>query len=544
MLSKKLLSLAEDDPNVVVSDLANFSESYTGSYSSFDDPVIEFSEISKIREDVMIGADMNFSIGGDHDLRDSRRTSRPSQLERERNVLRNDPYRRSSNKSGDTEVYATDRIPLVTYRRMANDATIGLGMDLLAGLVASLKYTVKLPDKEETRFLRAMYDRHHNYLVSEMVRKGRQNGFCFGQKRWFRRVIAVDYMDGEERKTSRKSMIDLREVKMINPEGNVRYYVGKDEKIKYVEQDQTNGRIRVGRHMLFWFTHGSNFGSPFGVSTFKRAYPYWHYYKVIFQYALRHLEKVGSPHLEGRYPEGNSTVGAGSSRRRVPNKKVILKMVEAIKSTGGVAMPNERDEKGNYLWSLEYKYPDSNSAANYIEILSYLDDKKLQSNSIPDAVLRSKSNYSETDAKVEILMVNIEDFLNQAETTLRQDILEPMVSYNFGVEKIDMLEFGFDRGALGRRKMLKELLTQYLRVADNQEGLAIDTWIDFKSVLNELGAPTLTRDELFIKDEASKSKDLVAEAQKQEDDNNREVNRVNPSPRPKERSADRKQVGE
>tara|TARA_Y100000034_G_scaffold130321_2_gene188471 strand:+ start:5159 stop:6817 length:1659 start_codon:yes stop_codon:yes gene_type:complete len=548
----RLKEVASADPTIKnISHFMEFSERFSESFED-ETEAVQFTALGRSpspfsdRDDRGLD-NLKFSTGTSSDVRKNVST-RPAQLERKRSQLKNRPTRSQRGPLGD-EVFFSDRIPLFTYRRIANDTAVAMATDLLVGLITSLKYSIKLSDPKKTDVVKAIYDRHHSALVSEMVRKGRQNGFCFGQKIWSRRTLELfERKDGKEKSKFRGSIIDLDRVKMINPESNLHFYLDKYEDLAYIEQHQAEkGRVKVTRQQLFWFVHQPEYSNIFGTSAFKKIYPFWHYYKIGFQYAIRHLEKVGSPHLEGRFPQGSTKVGKGKSQRRVPNKEVILMMAEAVKSTGGVAMPSDRYEDGSFMWSLEYKYPDKNSAANYIEFLSYLDGKKMQGIGVPGAIVSqdSGSNYSDTDARVQILMIIVESLISMIEGTIKREILDYIVMYNFGNKYVDDLIFRMDRGALGRRKLLKELLLQYLKIAENQEGFVLNSFIDFDALLEDFGAPAAARDEVMSRDPfAEKKEDLVKKQERQDDQNDKQGARQGAPKRESERRPAKKNVGD
>lgn len=463
------------------------------------------------------------------DLGDLRTTSipKPVSLEKPRAKLSNKVHR---GKQRYSEISPYISIPYHLYRKISRDSTVTLGMDFIVGVISSLPFHIECHDPEIQTVINNLYSRHHDNLIRQCVRIGYRNGFCFGEKVWQnRKAKFVTVKNGEEEVAFDGFVTDLSYIKMIDPESSyLKYHVDRQDRLHHVTQYNSVGKeIRVNRNQLFWFSLNSEFSNIFGQSKFKGIYPWWHYDKVVFQLTLRHIEKVGSPHLEARYPKGNKKYKGV----KIDNSQLIIKYVEALKATGGVSLPSERDDKGEYRWSIEYKHPTNANTDSQVDMMNLLDRKKLNALGIPDSILLSGSSHAEADAKTDTWVMNIEDPINQIEEAIYNDIICYLVEYNFGEEAKDLVDFKIDRSNLGKRNLLKEIFINAIRSDSSMPGYRPTTVVNKEKVAKELGISMSSFDYVYEVDDNFEGKDLQKSKQNEEDSNNRNRNRVNPTDR-------------
>jgi len=440
------------------------------------------------------------------------------------------------------EVTNADRYTISTYNKMDKDPILALGKIVLSGMIGSLRFSINCKDPIIEKVVYEGYKNFHNEVVSNSVTIGRKLGWAFGEKTYKKQLVKITDVDdtGKEVIIYEGEITGLSDINFINPEQDLTYWKDKKTgKLAYVEQTKSSGKVKCVRSKLYWLALDSEFGNIFGESSYRRAYPYWYYDKINFQLMFKHLERSGSPHLEVRYPNGNQFDDAGNS---IPNDVVMKNIVLGLFSNSIAAMPNETDSNGKYTWTAEYKEAKNQNITPYLNFKELSDSKKLQSIYVPEASLMN-SSFSETDAKIDILMIIGEHIVNQIEVAIKKDIIDSLVEYNFGPEHIDKVTFNIDRTGLGRRTLIKELFLQSLRAGNNIKGYHVKTWLDFEKALTEMGMPIASFDKNFNLDpNAAPMEDLGAIDQNIEDSNGQ--NRATPDNRKRGRDAANKNAAD
>ncbi|MBF84955.1 MAG: hypothetical protein CL489_10890 [Acidobacteria bacterium] len=518
----RVLKLAMEDPDI--SDFSSF-ESYVSKNS-------DLKPLTKSKTDK--NNFKSFSVGDEGDIRGQ--TVRPgfgSSLVNGRDKLRN----RVHELENEFEVYNTDNIPLSTYQKMSVDPMIRLATNLIVGLISGLKFTIAHPDEKVQAVVNDIYKIHHNSTVRNMLTSGLKYGFSFGEKVWQREEItSTSEAKGEKNVVYSGKVASLKKVKWLDPRQNFEFYVNKSDEISKVVQVQNSTRVAVKRDKIVWFILDREFSSVFGKSRYKSAYIDWYYSKIARQYMLKHLEKTGSPHLEVRYPLGENLLDG----QMVSNDQIAQRMAQSLLVHGSVMVPSEVDETSKEpRWSLEYKEPKNTSLDAYMDYLQLADRRKVQAHGIPDSILVGDSNFSETDAKTDLLLIMAEDLVDQLEESIKTDLIDVIAAYNFGPKIINDLVFTIDRSGLGRRKAIKEFMTAMLRVGTAMKGRKMTFWPDIRKGFKDLGIPTTTFDELFVEDEleTKRQEDLMKAKEKQDAGNDKDRNRPGGDNRSRTRDA-------
>lgn len=445
-------------------------------------------------------------------------------------ALRNNPQGRSKES-----VSNSDRLPISVYKKMAKDPVLALATYLMVGVISSLKHSIICDDPVMRGIVKKAYDKHHTSVVRNMLRDGIKIGFSFGEKIWQREQITVTDIDnqGKVKDIFTGDVATLRKIKWLDPEQSFDFYVDKTDELVYVIQQQQSGKKTVKRQKLVWFELDREYSSVFGSSRYKNAYPFWYYDKITYQHMIKHIGRVGSPNMEGRYPMGYTIVDGVS----VPNDQLLQNIAGNLMAHGSFFLPSVRDEDGNYMWELDFKEAKNIDPTPYVKFLEMSDVKKAQSLGVPDTVLLSGGTFSEADAKVDLLLVIIEELINQVEEYIFKEIISYVVEYNFGPEYISRVQFRIDRSGLGRRAMLKEVLTVVLRAGTSMKSYNLNIFPDIEQMCDELGIATVAFDEQFFKDkDAEPEVNNPMQEQIQDEDSNG-VNRQTPDTRKRERDS-------
>jgi hypothetical protein len=225
---------------------------------------------------------------------------------------------------------------------------------------------------------------------------------------------------------------------------------------------------------------------------------------------LQKLAKTGDPPVVVEFPPGETDTSDGPRQ----NDEIALDILEQAMTNKAVALPSERDEKsGEPLWNIKFLEISNADVSNYMTVLDLLEKQKAQSLGVFGAFV-GKSNFSELDAKEDLVMITVEDIVDQIEQVVRVDVVNQIIAYNFGPKRIDEVEFEIDRNSLGRSKMIKEILKSSMQIQSSYAALGYmaDAMPDIKAMCSDLGIPF--RSQLSQLEERSSST-IEAEKQKQ-----------------------------
>lgn len=527
-----LLQICESDPDIPVK--SDFYEFINRRFSEFVQPKVENLAKSSISIAPQHSSGDGMVLELSEDLRGaSARPGFTSKLQGEK--LETNP----TESSKDYEVTNSDSIPLRIYRQMSNDSTITIATIIVQGIVSGLKYHISALDPIVQSVIDQAYKRSHADIVRNLVRTGFQDGFCFGEKIWQRETFTVNKIndEGESETIYQGVGVALSRVKWIDPSANLKYFKSKKTgQLVYVEQQQQGKVVKVPASKLVWFALDKQYDNLFGRSRYKAAYPYWYNTKIGQQWSLRHLERTGEPILVGRHPSGSSISGENV----IENSVIMLQLLRSMKSGSRVTLASDRDkESKEYIWDVEYIEPKESHIDSFLKWDESNEAKKLSALGLFASLVLAGSNFSDADAKLDLLISVLEDLVAQIEMAIRSDVIDQIIAYNFGPEFINQVDFSIDRGGLGRRNILKEVLNTSLRMSASQDGRYLIQWPDIQAMLKELGIPSAPFKNQFTEDRSIKIKGEtpLQEMEADESSNDVESGTRQPDNRERERPA-------
>lgn len=447
-------------------------------------------------------------------------------------TLENERFRNEPNQEGEYEAINPDAIPLSTYKKISLDPQIALGMFLLKGWIGGLKYQINSSDPEIKAVLKYALDR----IWAELIRNSLDAliyGFQFAEKVWQREDVELDDFleDGEDKTIFSGKVVTYRKIKFLDPDQNFKYFKDKNDEISRVVQRQRRGEVSVKRDKLFWFALDKRHSGIFGTSRLKSVYEVWYYTKLNYQYLLRDNERRGAPHLEVRYPMGATLVDGVM----MPNDELAVELVEMLQGQGAVMMPSEETDNGNPKWDIKYADNRQNGDDSpFLKFIEFSDRKKLQAIGIPDSVLSSDSSFGMADAGGDMLVVIIEDIVTQLEDVIQKEIVEPLIEYNWGPKMLGKARITIDKSGLGRRRLFKEIFVNMMRIAASMPGDKPKVLPDLARMGEEMGVPVSVYNQIFNEGEGVQKpvgETPVKEAQRDEDSNDRNRDRLNPTDR-------------
>jgi hypothetical protein len=422
-----------------------------------------------------------------------------------RDQATNDPYHQ-----GEHEAFMIDSIPMSTYRQMSFDPQIILGLFLLKGWVGSLKYNIHCSDPEKKAVVKYALDGVWKSLVRNLV-DSVVFGFQFGEKVWERDQVELqhpdDPQDGEY--VFKGHILKYKKIKFLDPMKEFKFYKDNTDEITKVVQRKRTGEVTIPREKLVWFALDSRFSEIFGTSRLKAVYMTWYYAQITNQLLLRDNEQRGAPHLEVRFPTGDTIIDG----ERIPNHIVAARYAQSIKSTGVLILPSSTDDKGNKKWTAEYADNKQNSDNSpFMNYIKYADNRKMSAIGVPAAVL-GDATYGQADAQSDLLLVIIEDIVSQIEEVIQKDVVRQLVEFNWGPKEVPKVKLTIDRSSLGRKKLFKEVLIHVMRIASTREGFDPKNLPSIIGLCEDLDIPVSRFEDMFNLREVPDSDELGGAAQ-------------------------------
>jgi len=474
---QRISRIADTDPHV---DREAFDTFLDRTYSS---PEVSQQESSRDEDTFEFSSEM-YQIRG--------ATVRPGMgnASLERSDLSNRPT-----EDGEYEIFTDDPISLQTYKKMSVDPEIAFGTFLLKGWIGGLPYTVECPDP----MIKGVVDHILKGLWKDLIRNmmdALKVGFAFGEKVWERSEVSIagEDDDGGKKMLYTGKITNLKKVKFLDPSHQFQFFKDKTDEIVRVQQSQRSGDKSVERSKLVWFALDQEYSSVFGKARYKNVYSEWYYSQVNVKYMLSDLQKRGSPHLELRFPRGKSRLDG----ELVSNSAIAKSIAKKMMADGIAVLPSETYDNGEHKWTISYAdTKQSGSKSPFLDYLRYSDSKKMKGLGIPPSVADAESNFSSADAGGDMLVVVVEDIVNQLEDCIQKDVVDQIVEYNFGPEMKSLVDLKIDKSALGRRRLMKEILKVMIRSGSSMNGHTIKSWPDPTSMMGELGITAAPFDDVF-----------------------------------------------
>jgi hypothetical protein len=395
------------------------------------------------------------------------------------------------------EIYNDDEIPFCTYQSMSYDPKLSLAARLISGFISRLSYSIDTKDPKIKAVVETGLKPIYSKLVRDMVGEGLKNGFMFGEKVWERRQIKVyDKSVPGKKVIFSGSAILPRKIKTLDPnQGAWSFFINTNtDELVRVEQEQSAKTVSVKRNKLVWFALDQEYSYIFGRSRFKNSYQAWYYSGAVKAALLQKLDKTGDPPAILEYPEGYTRVGA----QNMPNDAVAAGILSAALKKKGLVIPSTKDDKGNSLWKLSFLEIKNDMPDAYLKVLELLDKEKVEGIGIFGNIIAGQGNFSEIDAKEDLTLVMIEDVVDQIEKCIQCELVDWIVSYNFGPDEISDVKFEIDRNSLGRSKTLKEILKELMRVLSSDKENTPKMMPDIKQICDQLGIPISAYGDLVI----------------------------------------------
>jgi phage gp29-like protein len=278
-------------------------------------------------------------------VRMNARTGRPMSIEREQLVVGGELAQSFlPAKNGGLYLQSPDKLlnqkGFSVYREMRNDDQVKLTMEFKKVLVHGRAWEIKPASDSENDKDIAKFVEHNlkhidfKHIIKEAL-SALDYGFSVSEIVW-----KVDEFDGNK-------ALMLKAIKARDPE-RLEAQVDRFGNILQWEQDEGTApgvnKITVKPDKVWHYAHQSEFGNPYGQSDLRAAYKSWWAKKFLINFWNVFLERLGSPMMMMKYPQGaseelkqtlqNILRGLSTKTEVLVPEGVEVQLIEAMRSSG------------------------------------------------------------------------------------------------------------------------------------------------------------------------------------------------------------------
>jgi len=380
-------------------------------------------------------------------------------------------------------------------KRMRLDPQIALGL-------AAIKAPVMNVTRDGSWWIEGGSDEVRR-LVTELVRplirplfRSCLNAVEFGhqahEKVWEMRTVrgarraAPDGSDGAGGAGAAGAFYAYRKLKDLEP-GTFELYADEHGRYAGLRQPHMDGPIPPEK--TFVMTLNKEWGNLHGRGRLDAAYEPWYWSSVIYMFANRYFERKADPVIKAHGPsEIRPDPQTGAEENTLDSLNDSL---GSLRSSGAIALPDERDEHGNRRWDVEYLLDDQRGEM-FRKYIEHLDAKKLRALFVPERSLTQDGSvgsqaaarqYADTFLLMEAGL--LQDIVGQVNAF----VVRPLVEANFGPAALDD---GLRLATTGISRQNEEILADVLRLAVEAEknGGKLAELIDRMKLLEQLNVPT------------------------------------------------------
>ncbi len=333
---------------------------------------------------------------------------------------------------------------LAAYRRMRLDGQVSAGLAVVKLPVMSRRYNVVADSPDVAEFTKRALDPVWRDIIRGAL-LALDYGFAVMEKVW-----ALD----------ENGMLVYARFKDPDPES---LDLEVDDRGNFAGASQAPGR-RVEASKTFLFTHRLEHGNLYGTSRLRPAYPYWRTKEIIYLFLNRYLERKGNPPVVVKYPPQVTPSDNGPEADK--NARAALELGEKLLENSAVALPHNTDAHGHLTWEVSY-LEDDPRAAMFLEYIDHLNKMILRSLFVPDRVFTQDNetgSFALAKVHADIFLMSEEGLLADIEFAVNEQIVRPLVEYNFGAGK--KCRIVMERFAEGDREVLKDV---FLRMVETGE---------------------------------------------------------------------------
>jgi len=320
--------------------------------------------------------------------------------------------------------YNPESIGQATFKKMERHFQVRVGLSLIYLPLLTARWTVDGPDPIVNEYVTSAIRPIWRALVRSAARTGVSRGCAPHEVVWERRDTQVTSELGGEQTVSGwvPSM-----VKDIEPATLKSILLDGFENFAGYEVGQPAGVILEGAK-CFHFANELEFGNYWGTSRLVGAYEPWYRQQLLWDFAMRYMERRGTPTTKVMFPPGSAGDGT-------PNDQIAQEIASGLTTDdAAVWLPSVPD--GTPGWDVSL-LEDSQRSQGYLDILNAHNAWILRALMIPDKVFAQDDtvgSYSLAETHADMYLLGEDGLLLDIIDSLNDQIVSSMVRYTFGPE--------------------------------------------------------------------------------------------------------------
>ena len=358
-------------------------------------------------------------------------------------------------KYGRVLTYWFDKITIEEYDEMRMDGQIRAGLQLVKLPIQRGNWTIQCESTEISAFVQEVLKPIWPRLIRQLL-LGLDFGHSAFEIMWKAhyglRVTETQGQTGGDNVREYPYAIGIDDMLHMDPLTYWLLSYRKSGKFAGINQF-TPYNVSVPENKCLLFSNDIEFQEIYGVSRLKSCYPYWYINKLMYEMAGIYYETYSMPMKVGRCPTGKNP----DTQQSYVDE--MIEILDALRDDHSVALPNMKDDQGNYLFSIEF-LESGRTGGDHVQYINHNNYMILKSILVPQLAIETGESGTYNLAQEQI------DFFLQSEEALGEQIAEALTSlidrivkYNFG-PKAPRALFKFSPMTRDMRTGLTELLMQ------------------------------------------------------------------------------------
>jgi hypothetical protein len=401
---------------------------------------------------------------------------------------------------------------------MRDDPDVAFGLAILRAPIVNLQWSIESEDEEVAAFAETVLRPVYRQLAI-----AGSLAMHFGNVVISKEWEVVDNFEvrqnqdasGKQQVKSYPNALILRRFKAIDPVTCTILIDQETDDWAGVEQNQGDGvTVRVGREgVVFWaYRRQEVWGKLKGYPVSNQSYDPWYTKHAIRFCRNRYMEKRADPPWKGR---AQATLTKGG--KDVDGFQYMHEQLDLVKGGGSVLMPNDRDDRGNYLFDAELMQVDKRGDM-FQQAIDAESTQILRSMWITDKAGTSDGSGSLAMAQVhaETMALGLEAVLFEwLEEVVNPQVLQQLVEFNFGKERAQKAQVRLVGKGISpeMRALFKDLILNLIQVeqlqADGKSATLLSR-IDGPALAQQLNVPLRSEDEVKAGQTPAKTAEEIA----------------------------------
>lgn len=332
--------------------------------------------------------------------------------------------------------YDSNRSPQ-QYKQIRKHPICKLGMGYLKTNLPDVPFVVHCEDEEIKTITEVMFKKIWRKMIYESLEKLE---FGFKCCEILYEVGVLKYEFEEEQKAFEGLLLRVPrgvDAETITPNGIL---IERDGDLRGFMQDNDSRRqVLVSDRKCLLFVNQYESGNWYGFSEYENIYQAWYDSNLNRQFGMRWLERKGTGHYVGRYPQGKTKIDGTEQE----NADIMLTLLNSIMEGSTIALPSDRYEDGEFKWNIEL-LNDVDKTNSFIAKDDSLDSRILRGLVIPEKALTQGEvgARASIEAFQDIFVQRKQDILDTSVESINDYLVPAFIIPNFGPDVEVRIEAG------------------------------------------------------------------------------------------------------